>query len=158
MANRLGEEKERVLESRLRKMTRAALGDLEDVVPGVDVVNVAQFMHLSEIGGSKFLSRQFTALELKQCGGNMQSLGARFAGKEATAKVLKTGFRGGLAARHIEILSSNSGAPKITLHGRAAERAVTMGFVHFEITLTHISDLAAAVVIGRKKAKEVSKK
>ncbi len=145
------EHLERWLGSALQALTT----DFDDVIPGIDVVSVPDFEHLIRIGGQQFLTRQFTSAELSECGSNGERLAARFAAKEATVKVLRTGFRRGIAARHIEIKTNKSGMPHVMLHGPAAERAEQMSLRLVNVTLTHDADLAAAAAIGRRENETV---
>ena len=69
-----------------------------------------------------------------------QHLAARFCAKEAVAKAL------GLEAwswRDIEVVAT-SGAPKVALHGKLAERATSI-----DISLTHTGTTAGAVAVTR---------
>lgn len=95
----------------------------------------------------RFLARVYTALEVAFCRGRVNELAARFAGKEAVMKALGTGARG-LAWREIEILPNRRGKPILYLHGRAAERAQAIGLQHADISLTHLQDLAMALVVA----------
>jgi holo-[acyl-carrier protein] synthase len=72
-----------------------------------------------------------------------QHLAARFCGKEAVAKAL------GLSAwnwHDVEIVSIESGAPVVRLHGAVAERARELG-VEVRVSLTHARVDAGAVAI-----------
>jgi holo-[acyl-carrier protein] synthase len=68
-----------------------------------------------------------------------------FAAKEAAMKALGTGWRG---LRFIEIAISRerSGKPLVAFHGRALERSRRLGVVSVEVSITHTSATAAAVV------------
>lgn len=138
------------LQNRLRYAIGRALADIDGILIGVDVVDTRRFEHLTHIGGDRFIERQFTPAEVDTCDRDPSRLAARFAGKEATAKVLRTGFRGGLAARHIEICSAPDGVPYVVLHGPAAERADRMNIAVLDISLTHENALAAAIAVGRQ--------
>jgi holo-[acyl-carrier protein] synthase len=74
-----------------------------------------------------------------------QHLAARFCAKEAVAKAL------GLTAwnfRDVEVVS-DGGAPSVSLHGSAAERAETLGVV-VHISLTHTAREAGAVAVTER--------
>ena len=100
------------------------------------------------MGGRRRRERLFTPRELAHIGDNIGRQASRFAAKEAVAKALGTGFREGLAARHIEILSTDDGAPTVTLHGpalsHAQSRHVDQCFVSWAHTKTHVVALAIA--------------
>ena len=70
-----------------------------------------------------------------------------FAGSEKLiAKALGTGARG-LAWREIEILPNRRGKPLVYLHGRAKQRAETIGLRGVDVSLTHSRELANAVAV-----------
>lgn len=74
-----------------------------------------------------------------------EHLAARFCAKEAVAKAL------GLTAwnfRDVEVVS-DGGAPSVSLHGTAAERAETLGVV-VHISLTHTTRDAGAVAVTER--------
>lgn len=60
-------------------------------------------------------------------------------------KALGTGWRG-LAFRDIEIGRHSSGKPLLALHGRALSRARELKVACMEVSITHGSKTAAAVV------------
>jgi holo-[acyl-carrier protein] synthase len=120
---------------------------------GMDLVEIARIRDLIDSRGDKFLCRIYTAEELKQCNGRVESLAARFAGKEALVKALGTGLRG-FRWKDVEVIREASGRPRLTLHGRAAQLANEMGYSRFEISLTHTSSIAGAVVIALRQPNE----
>src|ERR1700710_2823582 len=102
---------------------------------GIDMIEIVRIERAIASWGERFLSRIFTAAELAAYRGRTPSLAARWAAKEAVAKLLGVGGRGlGAASRpesairwtEIEVLSDASGRPALVLHGRAAERARTL--------------------------------
>lgn len=99
------------------------VGDWQPVRIGVDVEEIAKVKQASEVGGLRRLNRFFTAAEQAYISGNINRQAGRHAAKEAIAKSLGTGFRNGLAGRHIEILMNTAGAPSVVLHGPAADLA-----------------------------------
>ena len=54
------------------------------------------------------------------------TLAKRWAAKEACAKALGTGFRGGMAFTDIEVVNNALGAPALVLHGVAAARLAAL--------------------------------
>ena len=80
---------------------------------GVDIIEVARVRRALESRGSRFAGRIFTDAEVLQCESRrnkFQSYAARFAAKEAVAKLIGTGFAGFLP-RDIEILNAEMGKP-----------------------------------------------
>ncbi|HCM82948.1 MAG TPA: holo-ACP synthase, partial [Rhodospirillaceae bacterium] len=53
-----------------------------------------------------------------------------WAAKEAIAKALGTGFRGGLHMHQMEILNDKNGKPSVKLHGRALELQPENSIIH----------------------------
>src|SRR5438132_12643549 len=99
---------------------------------GVDLIEIARIERAVARWGDRFLLRIFTPAELAVYRGRLASLAARWAAKEAAAKLLGVGLRGLGAAEkpvdavswtEIEILGDPQGRPALTLYGRAAARA-----------------------------------
>lgn len=80
--------------------------------------------------GEKFLDRILTAGEKKYALSSkrdfLAKVAARFAAKEATSKVLGTGFIG-VGWKEIEVVRLPSGAPTLKLSGRAEAVAKRLG-------------------------------
>ncbi|MCB0877037.1 MAG: holo-ACP synthase [Solirubrobacterales bacterium] len=92
----------------------------------------------------RLADRLFRPAELAACAGRARParhLAARFAAKEAAIKALE----GGCGPRDIEVVADP--APRLQLHGRAAQRAADRG-VSLAVSLTHSRDNAAAVVLA----------
>lgn len=116
---------------------------------GIDAIEPARIATALDRHGERFLRRVFTPAERALCRERVNSLAARFAAKEAVAKVLGTGF-GAIAWREIEVLVNERGRPVLVLHGAAAERAAQLGLVYWSVSLTHLADVALAMVIASK--------
>lgn len=115
---------------------------------GVDVVDIDDFSRQLDAGGQRLAARWFTTAELAFCAGERDRLAATLAGKEAVAKVLGTGMRGGVRWRQIEILRRSDGAPLARLGGAARERADELAISHIAVSLCHESSVAMAVASG----------
>ena len=72
----------------------------------------------------------------------------RFAGKEAVAKALGTGFAGDVTWRGIEILRCESGGPYIRLSGDVLAFAHSLGITGWFISITHCGEITMASVIA----------
>ena len=114
---------------------------------GVDVIEIERVRRVLQRHPQRFLQRVYTPEEVAVCSGRVHELAARFAAKEAVMKALGTGARG-LAWREIEVLPNRRGKPLLYLHGRAQERAQTIGLHAVDISLTHSRVYALAVVAG----------
>jgi holo-[acyl-carrier protein] synthase len=71
-----------------------------------------------------------------------------YAGKEAVAKALGTGFAGNVTWRGIEILRKGSGAPYIRLRDEVLDLAVGMGVSDWLISISYLDEVAMASVIA----------
>ncbi len=126
---------------------------------GVDLVPVGDVADSVERFGARYLDRVFTPHEVDCCrradartgrapGYSAESLAARFAAKEATLKVLRPdGWRPDW--RSIEVRSTPGGWCEIHLSGQAAVLAAEAGIGELEVSLTHETMVAVAVVVGR---------
>ncbi|GIV96046.1 MAG: holo-[acyl-carrier-protein] synthase [Herpetosiphonaceae bacterium] len=124
------------------------------LITGIDLVEIERLREASERWGARFLQRIFTADELACSGGRPESLAARWAAKEATAKALGLGLcglgapAGAIPWRSVEIVKGERGEPLLRLSDVAATRAAELGITTFSISLTHSGGFAAAVVVG----------
>lgn len=120
---------------------------------GVDIAEIDRIgKALAARHGSRLRDRVFTAGEQEYCEGRgkgrVQSYAARFAAKEATMKALGVGWGRHAGWRDIEVARARGEAPRIVLHGSAAETATRLGLERFFLSLTHSGGLALAFVIG----------
>lgn len=101
------------------------------------------------------LERRYCTGEVAYCNRDAHRRVARFAmhfaAKEATAKALGTGFRGGVSLSNIEIVHLNTRQPTIILHGKAKEHLAQLtpqGMrSNIQLSLTDEADLASAICI-----------
>jgi holo-[acyl-carrier protein] synthase len=117
---------------------------------GVDLVEIARIQVAVERHGRHLLARLYTDAEVAVCGGRIESLAARFAGKEAVAKALGTGiWRNNITWTDIEITRNPAtGAPVLNLHGGAATRAAELGLTEWSLSLSHDRERAIAFVVA----------
>lgn len=94
---------------------------------GSDIVDIQRITRVLEAHDQRFLERTFTSYE-RDMGASRKTPEARaayfakrWAAKEACAKALGTGFRGGILMQEIGVESDESGKPVIVLTGKAAE-------------------------------------
>ena len=100
----------------------------------------------------RFRERVFTEAERAYCDSRgdtaaAQHYAARFAAKEAAFKALGTGWRGGLSWHHVEVTSTQDGAPLLNLSGQARELFDALGATRAHLSLSHTSEHAVAQVI-----------
>ena len=118
---------------------------------GTDIVSLERIEKAYTRFGTKFLDRILTAREkayvLSRNKGAVASLAGRFAAKEACSKVLGTGWHN-LDWKEVEVTRQFSGAPQLTLHGRAQELARRRGLTQFELSISHEREFAVAFVVA----------
>ncbi len=128
---------------------------------GIDIVEVDRVRHAVERWGERFLRRVFTARELADCAAlgpnpRYESLAARWAAKEATAKALGIGLTGlgaeAIPTAHkraglhdIEVVRAPDGRPTLHLHGALA---VHMDALAMSLSLSHTATYAVASVVA----------
>lgn len=116
---------------------------------GIDLVRVGRVEDLLARWGDRFLMRCFTEGEIAYCEARPARRAVHYAGriavKEAVAKALGTGIAQGVAWRQIEVVRAPGGPPTVRLHGAAERIARDKGVGGIEISITHETDLAAAV-------------
>lgn len=114
---------------------------------GVDMVEVRRLREAIERHGDRFLKRIYTPRELEQLSGNLASLAARFAAKEAVAKALGTGI-GDLSWLEVEILRGERKEPVLQLHGAALVLAEKHGITRWSLSISHTQEHAIAFVVA----------
>jgi len=124
---------------------------------GIDLIEIERIARAIKRWGDRFLNRVFTPTELAIYRARPASLAARWAAKEALAKLLGVGLRGlggadrpgdGLAWTEIEVLSDPQGRPVLTLHGRAAARARELRLGPIALSLSHTREHAIASAVA----------
>ena len=122
---------------------------------GTDITEVPRVARSIERFGDRFLERVYTPGEITYCLARKksaaQSFAARFAAKEAAFKALRTGWRGGLSWHHVEVTSTEAGAPLLQLSGYARTLFDAMGATHAHLSLSHTSEHAVAQVIFERR-------
>jgi len=78
----------------------------------------------------------------------VESLAARFAAKEAVAKAL--GAPGGLRWQDAEVVTDDTGRPRLRLHGGVAEEAEAQGISTWHLSLSHDGGIASAMVVAER--------
>ena len=118
---------------------------------GTDLMEIARIAQSIDRFGERFLERVFTPGEIAYCRRKQktaaESFAARFAAKEAGAKALGTGISRGVSWLELEVGREPGGRPLLSLSGRAAERAQSLGITRIVLSLTHSRDVAFAVVV-----------
>ncbi len=114
---------------------------------GIDLMSVSRIRRAIENFGHRFIERIFTPAEVEFCqklAHPYPSYAARFAAKEAFSKALGTGLRGAVSWQEIEVCDNEKTRPTLKVSGRAKQ---FLGKRRVHLSLTHLEDYAAAVVI-----------
>jgi holo-[acyl-carrier protein] synthase len=120
---------------------------MRELLTGIDLLEVQRLELAIDRHGDRFLKRIFTQKEIDQLQGNLPSLAARFAGKEAVAKALATGI-GPISWLEIEILRGPAREPILHLYGEAKRLADERGIERWAISLSHTHLHAIAMVVA----------
>jgi len=102
---------------------------------------------------SGFREMVFSENEIKYCeakANKFEHYAARFAAKEAFFKALGTGWKNGTSFNEIEITNEDSGKPELVLLGETAKTIDPMSIGKISVSLSHLKDIAAAVVVIEK--------
>lgn len=115
---------------------------------GIDMIEHERIAAGIERLGERFLNRFFTAGEREDCQDVPYRLAARLAAKEAVAKALGTGI-GDVSWKEIEIRVNNPRKrPTLHLYGAAVTVADELGITQWDVSLTHASVYASAMVVA----------
>jgi holo-[acyl-carrier protein] synthase len=121
---------------------------------GSDLVDIGRIEKVIARHGERFLARIFTPTERARAErrtNRAATYAKRFAAKEACAKALGTGLRGGVFWRDMGVVNLPSGQPTLKLSGGALARlhAITpQGYeARIDLTLTDEGPLAQAFVV-----------
>ena len=117
------------------------------VAVGIDAVDVQRLAVVLERTPA-MRERCFTTTELVDAatgGDEIGHLGICFAAKEAVAKAL--GAPSGLAWTDVEVVSDESGRPRLTWRGTVAAEAERQGVRSSHLSLSHDAGVATAMVV-----------
>lgn len=118
---------------------------------GIDLVELAALRRWIEDPRDPFVSRCFTADEIKEIGNGpdrIARLGGRFAAKEAVLKALGTGFGAGISFKDVVVRRKPGGPPEVVLSGRASSAAQDLGIIGWQLSISHTGDMAIASAIA----------
>lgn len=124
---------------------------------GTDIVHVPRMEENLTRHGERFAQRVLSSVELTEfahAARPAQFLAKRFAAKEAAAKALGTGFRDGLALRHITISHDTLGKPGLAFTDAAAALCERFGINEAFLSLADENDYAVAYVVLWRRASQ----
>ena len=116
---------------------------------GTDIIEV-QRVEEKLVRTESLKTKLFTPTEIAYCESKHRPamhFAARFAAKEAFLKAMGTGWSGGHKFSEIEVVNNALGKPELFIHGKVKEFCEAHGISSMEVSLTHIKDLASAVVV-----------
>lgn len=116
---------------------------------GTDIIEV-QRVEDKLVRTESLKKKLFTPAEIAYCESKHRPalhFAARFAAKEAFLKAMGTGWSGGHKFSEIEIVNNAAGKPELFVHGKVKEFCEAHGIGAMEVSLTHIRDVASAVVV-----------
>jgi holo-[acyl-carrier protein] synthase len=121
---------------------------------GSDITDARRIAKVIERHGDRFLDRVFTPIERARADKRrkrVETYAKRFAAKEACAKALGTGLRGGVWWRDMGVVNLPGGRPTMELTGGAQRRlhAITpKGYEpRIDVTITDEGPMAHAFVV-----------
>ncbi len=117
---------------------------------GVDIVNIKRVQKMIEKWDEKFLSRIFIETEKDYCkkkSNEAVHFAARFAAKEAVAKMFGTGI-GKVKWKDIIVINNKSGKPEIKLRGKAKDLKKELEIEKIFLSISHEKEYAIAQVIA----------
>ena len=121
---------------------------------GIDIIEVARIEKQITGESNSFVKKVFTLKEIEYCEtkikNKVQNYAARFAAKEAFFKAIGTGLRDGLSWNDIEIENDPLGKPTVALTGKSKQWVADHQISNIHISLSHVKELAIAVVILEK--------
>jgi len=133
---------------RRRKLRRACMR----YSVGIDLVDVEQVADAVACHGQRYLDRIYTPCELSESRQQPERLAARFAAKEAAMKALRRGPDEPLPWREISVVHDDAGRPALQLTGATARLATRTGVRGLDVSLTHESGRALAIVLAERAA------
>lgn len=119
---------------------------MSDIVGiGVDMIETERVRKAYE--KENFRQKYFTEEERELIAVKAARCATAFAGKEAVAKAMGSGFVG-MMPRDIAVLRNEAGAPVVVLTGAARERAESMGISEIKLSLSDTREQAIAYAVA----------
>ena len=121
---------------------------MEHLFVGTDLVEIDRLKQALDAHGDRMARRLFTDSEWTYCQAQHRpeaSLAARFAAKEALRKIFGQWGYGDVVWRETEVSVGPAGAPSVSLHGVARDRARDH---EFALSLSHTERYAQAFCIA----------
>jgi len=120
---------------------------------GIDLVKISRIESHLEKQEKNFFERIFTEREQryssrsKTIASQAEHFAARFAVKEAFFKALGTGWNDKLQWKDVEVVNNSDGKPDIIAHGKALALLQERKIMNIQVSISHESVYACAIVI-----------
>ncbi|TGG91100.1 holo-ACP synthase [Natronospirillum operosum] len=117
---------------------------------GTDIIRIARMEEAWTRHGERLAERILTPTErenLRDHATPLRYLAKRWAAKEAVAKALGTGIRGGVGFQSIEVRNDDLGRPEVTLFDGALAQLEACGGRQCWLTLSDEAEYAVAFVV-----------
>lgn len=127
-----------------------SLGKRDQLITGVDIVNINRIKKILLKNKDQFYNRIFTREEIgyiEKKGHRATTVSGLFAAKEAVSKALGTGI-GSLGWKDVEVLHKPSGRPYINFTEYGTKIMEDLGIIEIQISISHDTDYAIAFVVG----------
>ena len=119
---------------------------------GIDIVKVQRIESSLNRWGDNFAAKILNVEELgkfqRYKSGQAGYLARQFAAKEAVAKALGTGMGSGISFSQISVGRLSSGAPCVSLSGRARKRSEKLGINSWYVSIADQKEFAVAFVVA----------
>jgi holo-[acyl-carrier protein] synthase len=120
---------------------------------GIDLVSVGRLKRILDRWDRRFTARVYTQREMDYCYKKAFPaihFSARFAAKESFLKALGIGIGMGVHLKDIEVVNSPKGQPELVVHREAEAMLAQQCIRRLQLSLTHTSEYASAIVILEK--------
>src|SRR5437868_3366603 len=124
---------------------------MEIVGIGTDIVECLRIGRMIEQHGELFLTRVYTAREIRYCQGRKHAtehFAGRWAAKEAVLKCLGTGWLRGLCWTDVEVRNDPAGKPQVLMCGGAKDQAQNLRIADIHVSISHCRAYATAYAIA----------
>ncbi|MCV3216656.1 holo-ACP synthase [Plectonema radiosum NIES-515] len=115
---------------------------------GMEIVATVEIATLIEQTQGNFTMQYFTASERSITKSGIQHFAGRFCAKKAIFKALGMELNQQICWWEMEVQRLPTGEPSVVLHGQCQQIANRLGITKWLLSITHVSDYAAASAIA----------
>jgi holo-[acyl-carrier protein] synthase len=115
---------------------------------GMEIVATVDIASLIEQTQGNFAMQYFTANEQSITKSGIQHLAGRFCAKKAILQALGMELNQQICWLEMEVQRLPTGEPSVVLHGQYQQFANRLGITKWLVSITHVSDYAAASAIA----------